>query len=184
MIVCKFLIFLIIIFTSLKSICSQGVDDLSNLVRDVVENEGVPSILWIKTCWSKIDEFKFAKNAPFLVQVVRSNNPIKLRIDANTNKQWFFIDINCEYKEKFLSTIEEKYFAHPYRWIIADATNDLIQKLPFLPDSNIILANKNENSHEYVLKQGIKRFKHLKNESKKVLKAKKNFFRFFSFQSI
>lgn len=154
MIFIKSVIFFTIFFTILKSIRSERVVDLSNLVRDVIANENVPSILWTKTCWTKIDEFNFAKNAPFFVQVVKLNTSIKLPIDENTNKQWFFIDMNCEYKANFLSIIDQKYFAHPYRWIIADATNDSIQHLPFLPDSNVMLANKGKNSHEYVLKQG------------------------------
>ncbi|XP_055295194.1 uncharacterized protein LOC129564966 [Sitodiplosis mosellana] len=61
--------------------------------------------------------------------------------------------MNCEHNSDFLSTIEEKYFAHPYHWIIIDTTNDSIQNLTFLPDSNIILANKDRNSDRYTLKQ-------------------------------
>lgn len=150
----------IVLFVILKSnqahlsINSRQAEELSRLVQDIIQNERVPSILWAKMCWSKIDDFKYAKSIPFYIQIVKSAAPINLPIDENTNKQWFFIDMNCKSSDHFLSNVNDKYFAHPYRWIIADATNDSIQNLTFLPDSNIILVNKNIKSDEYILKQG------------------------------
>lgn len=154
MIVFNFPIFFSIIFITLRPTHCQRIEDISNLVRNVIENEGVPSTLWAKTCWSKMDDFKFTKSAPFFVQIVKSNAQIHLPIDEYTNKQWFFIDMKCNGATKFLSNINGTYFAHPYRWIIADATNESIQNLKFLPDSNIVLANKDSISDDYVLTQG------------------------------
>lgn len=128
---------------------------LPNLVKDVMKNEKIPSILWAKTCWPKIDEFNFIRDFPFSIQIVSNRNgQIDFPIDENINKQWFFIDMNCTSESNFLLTIDEKYFAHPYRWIIADANNGSIQSLPFLPDSNIIIANQDVDSKQYILKQG------------------------------
>lgn len=135
---------------------SLRAEEISHLVQDVIHNERVPSILWAKTCWSKIDDFTFAKSAPFFVQMVKSNPRIQLSIDESKNKQWFFIDMKCSGAVTFLSNVNDTYFAHSYRWIIADATDDSIQHLKFLPDSNVILANKDRNSDDYILKQGMK----------------------------
>lgn len=80
---------------------------------------------------------------------------LNLPIDENINKQWFFIDMNCgERSINLLMNTDEKYFAHPFRWIIVDATHDSIKNLTFLPDSNIILANWDDKSQRYSLEQG------------------------------
>lgn len=150
MIVENFKLYLILSLVSLST-NGQKVEVLSKLVSDVIENESGSAVLWAKICWSKINEFYFLINSSFPIQFGIS---INLPIDGSINKQWFFIDMHCECSSIFLSKIDERYFGHPYRWIIADATNDSIQHLAFLPGSNIILANYDSNSNQYILKQG------------------------------
>lgn len=127
---------------------------LSKLAKDIIENERVPSILHAKTCWSKSDDIAFVKDNSMPMQIVNSIAPIDLPYDDNSNKQWFFVDMNCKQYSTFLVSVDEKYFSHPYRWILIDATNDSIEHLHFLPDSNIILANRDPNSEQFHLKQG------------------------------
>lgn len=128
---------------------------LTKLVKNLIENEQVPSILWANICWNKMDKIYLEKN--ILVPVLYAEQfgtSIDFPYDDHTNKQWFFIDMACKENSYFLSNIDEKYFAHPYRWIIADATRDSIGNLTILPGSNIILVNQEEHSNQYVLKQG------------------------------
>lgn len=150
----KFLLITIVLLTKILKSDSNRFEELSNLVQDVIENEGVPSILWAKTCWPKAEEFKFIKKIPFQMKITNLNEPINLVYNDNTNKQWFFFDANCEKQLNILSDVDEKYFAHPYRWIIADAMNSSIQDLSFSPGSNIILANRDIQLEQYILKQG------------------------------
>lgn len=138
----------------LPKVDSGRIGDLSKLVKDVIDNEQVPSFLWAIISWPKADEFSFVKNISIPVQIDKSNTPINLPICENINKQWFFVDMNSDAKLKFLLKTEDKYFAHPFRWIIADATHETIQNLTILPNSNIILVNKDVNSKRYILKQG------------------------------
>lgn len=130
------------------------INDLTHLVKGLIENEEVPSVLWTKTGWSKILEINFIKSISILSQAVNSNMPADLTMEKHINKQWFFLDMNCERKLNILSMIDEKYFAPPYQWIIADATNESIEKLSMLPNSNIILINQDMDSRRYILKQG------------------------------
>lgn len=146
------IVFSLVLFAKLSIADRHRFEDLSNLVLDVIENEQIPSILWAITCWPKTDEFNFIKKCPYQIRIANSNEPIILHSNENTNKQWFFMDANCA---KRLKNVDEKYFAHPYRWIIADITNVSIQELSFLPGSNIILANRDGNLKEYNLKQGL-----------------------------
>lgn len=135
----------------------QRAGNISKLIKDIIENERVASVLWATTCWSKIDDFNFVMSLAIRIQIVKWNMPINLPTDENTNKQCFFVDMSCEKvvdRSTFLSTVNEKYFAHPYRWIIADATNESLQNLTFLPDSNIILVNQDLTTNQYILKQG------------------------------
>lgn len=129
---------------------------LTKLLNELIENEKVSSTLWAKTCWTKFDEFNFVKSFSIPIQIARSTAvSIELPIDENINKQWFFIDMKCSERSiNLLSNTDGKYFAHPFRWIIVDAMLDSIQNLTFLPDSNIILANRDEKSEKYNLKQG------------------------------
>lgn len=139
---------------NLSAIHSQKLVLLSKFTTDIIENERVASVLYAKTCWSKADDIAFVKNISIPIQIVTSIEPINLPNDENVNNQWFLIDMNCKQYAKFLSSVDEKYFAHPYRWIFVDAANDSIQHLNFLPGSNIILANHGPNSEQFTLKQG------------------------------
>lgn len=134
---------------------SYRYQDVSKLVKDVIENEQVPSVLWAKTCWPKIDDFNFVRSFEIPMQIVKSNSPINLMLNGITNKLWFFIDMNCEASFDFLMNTQDTYFTHPYRWIIVDASNDSIENLAFLPGSNVILANQQLNSAKYELRQGL-----------------------------
>lgn len=154
-------------------------EEIANLVKDVIENERMASILWMKNCWSKPDDLKFVKSISVPVQIVKASTmTINLPADANNfaNKQWFIVDMDCQNSSNFLSNVDEKYFAHPYRWILLSSTADSIKNLTFLPgkytskqyytfsfretkfyhfsDSNIILANQDRESRKYALKQG------------------------------
>lgn len=164
MISVKLVVVLIVVaianFPLVVSADSYKFNELSKLVKKIIENEETPSVLWIKTCWSKSDEIVFIKSTVSLVQIVDSSAQINLSFeDEAVSAQWFFVDISCEQNSDFLMNVQPRYFAHPYRWIIAGATDDSIQNLTLLTDSNVILANQNAESKQYDLKQG-KAFSH------------------------
>lgn len=148
-----FFVLTISIVILLKVDCGR-VDDLSKLVKDVIDNEQVTSLLLAKMSWPEVDKFKFVKNILIPIQIDGSNTPINLPISENMNKQWFFVDMNFDGSSEFLLKTEEKYFAHPFRWLIVDDMHESIQNLTLLPNSNIILLNKDANSNRYILKQG------------------------------
>lgn len=154
----KIVTILFISVTNLSTVHCRKITLLSKLTNDIIENERVPSILYAKTCWLRADDIAFVKNISIPIQIVNSITPINLPTDDNTNKQWFFIDMNCKQYSNFLSNVDEKYFAHPYRWILIDAKNESLQYLNFLPGSNIILANQNPNSEQFTLNQGCNNF--------------------------
>lgn len=142
-------------FPALISGGSHKSKELSKVVQNIVKNEGIPSVLWIKSCWSKIDEINFVKNTAIPVQIATSTTSIDLSFDDEVvEAQWFFVDISCERNSDFLSNVQNRYFAHPYRWIIAGADSYSIQNLTLLPDSNVIIAHQNTGIKEYDLKQG------------------------------
>lgn len=129
--------------------------ELSKVVQNIIKNEEIPSVLWIKTCWSKIDEINFVKKTAIPVQIATSTTSIDLSFEDEVVKaQWFFVDISCERNSDFLQNVPDRYFAHPYRWIIAGANSYSIQNLTLLPDSNVIIAHQNTDGKEYDLKQG------------------------------
>lgn len=126
---------------------------LSKLVNDIIKNEHVPSILYVKNCGSKSDTINFVKSISIATEIVKSFTSINLQGDENTNKQWFFVDMKCN--QTILSSVDEKYLAHPYRWIIVDAVNDSIANLNILPGSYIVIANQDTDSEQFNLKQSI-----------------------------
>lgn len=151
----KIVTILFISVLNFSTVQNQKIATLSKLTSDIIENERVPSIVFAKACWPISDEIAFIKSFLIPIQFDDSITPIDLPIDENTNKQWFFIDMNCKQYSSFLSSIDDKYFAHPYRWIIVDAKNKSIEHLNVLPGSNIILANRNSNSEQFELNQGL-----------------------------
>lgn len=147
-------VFIIISIVNLLAASSQRSEELSMLVKHIVDHERVRCVLSAKTCWAKNDELTFAKTVSIPIQMIKTAESIDLPVDENTNRQWFFVDMNCDRNSNFLSNVDEKYFAHPYRWIIVEATNNSIRNLTLLPGSDIILANRDEHSGKYILTQG------------------------------
>lgn len=152
-----FVILFVLFFNSNRihsNVLKQKFEICSKLIADIIVNEQVASVLWIKSCWSKTDKLNFVKNTSIPIQIAEPIALTDFNVDENINKQWMFVDMNCEGSSDFLLNVNVKLFGHPFRWIIADATMDVIQNLPFLPGSNIVLANKNENTNKYTLRQG------------------------------
>lgn len=56
----------------------------------------------------------------------------------------------------YFEQVSDKYFAHPYHWIVLNLDENDLNKLnlTLLPDSNVILANYNDTQNQYELKQG------------------------------
>lgn len=157
-------VILIVALSKLNS-CSAFIQrpaTILELVQDIIQNEKVPSTLLAATCWPKSTVIKLIANFSVPVQFIQLDDYlaivddfVELPVDERHNTQWFLIDMNCEQSSNFLSNVGHKYFAHPFRWIIADATNDSIQNLAFLPDSNVVLANSDSSTNGYSLKQGL-----------------------------
>lgn len=134
----------------------QEVKIISNLVQDLIENEKVPSVLSVYSCWSKSDQLKFVKSSKIPVQL---NNQFKIQpriSDDRTNKIWYFIDARCARSNQFLHQISGAYFAHPYRWIMFEPNEERLLNLTLLPDSNAIFVHFNANLSRFDLKQGKK----------------------------
>lgn len=129
------------------------VEEISKLVRDVIENEHVPSVLSALTCWTKSDRLHFLNVSKVPTQL---NNQLKIphrQSNDQIHKLWYFIDMRCDGAHEFLSTLRNDYFAHPYRWILLEPIEDRMEHLPFLTDSNVLVINFNANLSHFDLKQ-------------------------------
>lgn len=151
--------FLFIAFVNFPMLISADAgfkySELSKIVKNVIGNDETPSVLSIKTCWSKSDEFNFVKNSAFPIHIIDPSSTISLSFEDDVvGTQWFFADISCERNADFLLSVNARYFAHPYRWVIAGAGDDSIANLTLLPDSNIVFADRNAELQQYDLKQG------------------------------
>lgn len=127
---------------------------VTKLVQDLIENENVPSVLTVISCWSQSDNFHFMKSSKVPIQLSRSFKISPRIVDDITNKLWYFIDMRCSESYDFLHKIEAEYFAHPYRWILFESTEEQLVNLTLLTDSNVILANFNSHLGRFDLKQG------------------------------
>lgn len=151
----KFIVILAVTNVNLILAFNQRSTLISTLLKDIIQKEKVPSSILAVTCWSTTDLLHLVKTVMVPVQIVRFNDLLKLSDKENMNSQWNVIDMNCEQGNTFLSTVESKYFAHPYRWIIIDSTIKSIESLSILPDSNVILANTDTSEGEFSLNQGL-----------------------------
>lgn len=127
---------------------------LTKLVQDIIKNENVPSVLFANICWNKYDQQILSRTFGNSAKVNENFNSFDLRFDEATNKIWFFIDMHCNGADHFLRNLNQKYFAHPFRWIITDGTEQTIVDLHLLPDSNVILVNFDDSQNQYILNQG------------------------------
>lgn len=129
---------------------------ISKLVKDVIRNENIPSILSAITCWKMGENFTFLKSFKIPVQMnsyFHSHHRTNKNVDS-ANKMWYFIDLRCSESYKFLYKLEAATFAHPHRWILFEPDEKRLTELPFLTDSNILCVNLNRNFSRFDLKQG------------------------------
>lgn len=129
------------------------IEALTILISDLIRNEGIDAVLWLKNCWQKQQNIKFNKLSPVPIEMTKNSLEINTIYDDESNKLWIFVDMECNDSAAFLKNVNQSYFAHPFRWIIADA-NDELEKLNLLPDSNVILVHFDEIQQKYTLKQG------------------------------
>lgn len=133
---------------------TADVQMISKLIQDLVNNERVPAILSVVSCWSQLDNIFFYKSSNVTIQLSVQMEISRQRFDYNTNKMWYFIDMRCTGSYEFLERVEYIYFGHPYRWILFEANQHSLLNLPFLTDSNVILINFDTSYSRFNLKQG------------------------------
>lgn len=127
---------------------------ISKLTHDLIANEKIPTILTVFSCWKQMDNFHFFKSSKVRISLSSQFEIAPLRSDDNTNKLCYFIDMRCDGSHEFLNRIDATYFAHPYRWILFEPSENRLLSLSFLTDSNIILINFNAQLSRYDLRQG------------------------------
>lgn len=136
--------------------CNRYEEEIvSKIVQVVIENEKVPSILSVISCWTKTQQFRFTKPLQIPLQIINHFEiPESVKIkDDNTNKRWYFINMQCKESENYLQKIDQTLFGHPYRWILFEPNIDHLHNLTFLPDANVISINFNEKMKQYDLNQ-------------------------------
>lgn len=76
-------------------------------VNDLIENEEVPSILSVKSCWSKYHSIQFTKHIKVAVQFRNNLTTFETNVDQtlNANKLWFFVDMRCNDSFNFLEKV-------------------------------------------------------------------------------
>lgn len=132
------------------------IEMMAHLIRDLIKNEENESIFWMKNCWQKHDSLKFIESLHVSIKLIKNSlatNFTKFDGENNRNVR-IFIDMKCSDSIDFLKDVNQTYLGHPFRWIIVDGQDFVYEKLNILPDSNVILANFNENRSVYQLKQG------------------------------
>lgn len=126
---------------------------VGKLVHDIIRNERSPAVISAKICWPKSEQIAFVRELPFMIQFVQTSANLRQISADQINKIHFFADMNCSDGEAFLQSVEEKVFSHPYRWILLNETVDKLSSFPFLPDSNVMVANEVANN-SFELTQG------------------------------
>lgn len=76
-----------------------------------------------------------------MTQFVQSASNLNHVTSVHMNEIYFFVDLKCTDTQSFLSSIEAKYFAQPFRWLFWNVNLSCLSLYPFLPDSNVIVAN-------------------------------------------
>lgn len=133
------------------------IEIVSNLIRDVLDNDDKHSSIWMKNCWPKIETLKFLKSTNRSYMLLQ--NPIESDVawdeyQRRYHNVWFVVDVNCVESIQFLINMNKMYFRHPFRWILIDGNNDLLEHLHLLPDNNVIMAEFDMVRHRYLLIQG------------------------------
>lgn len=140
-----------------------------NLIRSIIVNEDGFSSIWLKNCQSKSDNLNFLKTTNRSFKLLQN----ALDVDVNWMERcdrhnfWFVVDLSCKASIDFVLKTNQTYFGHPFRWILIDGHVGIYENLHLLPDSNVIIAEFDEGTKGYILRQGtILSFSH-KNENKK-----------------
>lgn len=152
---CNLVLCVIFFLACQPSHCHRKVEIVSKLVQDLIRSENVSSILSAKTCWSKWDDVYLFKNTIVPIQLINQFNQSEWNCGdvQHRNRVWYFVDMDCVDSYEFLSMVDIRCFAHPYRWILLDPIWQLLNTSFFLPDSNVILANLESNHRQYNLFQ-------------------------------
>lgn len=71
------------------------------LINDIIYNEGVPVILNLKTCWTKVEKIMFISQSSVLTQFINSVN----FTSGKQNNNWFVLDLECADGMQFLREV-------------------------------------------------------------------------------
>lgn len=149
------IIIVLSVFSVQCSHCYGRGELVGKLIRDIIRGERSPAVISAKVCWPKSEQIAFVKELPFMIQFVKTSADLR-KISANEiNKVYFFADMNCSEGRSFLASVDEKVFSHPYRWILTNENVENLSSFPFLPDSNVMVADELGND-SFELTQGIK----------------------------
>lgn len=132
-------------FSVQYSYCYGRGELIGRLVCDILSNERSPAVISAKVCSSRNEQIAFVKELPFMIQFVHTSDNLRPADADQINKIYFFVDMTCSDSRSFLASIDVAVFAHPYRWILLNENIETISLFPFLPDTNVILANEVRN---------------------------------------
>ncbi|CAB3224086.1 unnamed protein product [Arctia plantaginis] len=157
-------IFLIEIFFYLSNAQSTR----PTMIADVIEYFHKPSTVIAKICWAPCQTVEFNK--------IISDRNIQTNTAGATNvtdKQLYYIeedliflaDLNCpDIVDYFEENAARSYFRAPFRWLLIgdvdenvyDMVPNLVASVDILPDSQVIIISKNNDTHylNYIYKTG------------------------------
>lgn len=146
------IIIVFLLFSVQQSFCFSRGEVVGKLLHDILRGERSPAILSARICWTKSEQIAFVKELPYMIQFIETSAHLSHINADQTNKIYYFVDMNCSDSQPFIVSVNEKFFGHPYRWILLNGNAKNLSSLSFLPDSNVILANAIENG--FKLAQG------------------------------
>lgn len=146
-------IIVFLVFFVQFSYCFSSGTVVGKLVHDILSGERSPAVISARICWGKSDQMAFVNELPFMIQFVQSSADLRQINADQINKFYFFADMNCSGSRSFLTSMDKHYFSHPFRWILMNENVDNLSSLPFLPDSNVMVATEMGNG-SFELQQG------------------------------
>lgn len=100
------LVILLRVFKFQSTASSVQIKLITNLVKDIIENENVPTVLTVKGCWNAMDKALFSIHVGTSVEYV--TNATELATGPKNdfvNKLWYLADLNCTDGLEFLEQV-------------------------------------------------------------------------------
>lgn len=150
-----FILFILGVKSAISTDSFTSIDTIAKIIGNISESDDNPSILISFDCWTKMERINFSTSMEIPTHMLNIGlRNISQHFTHNAHSIRVFLDMRCTGSDDFLHQFEEFYFGRPYRWILFGPDKDHLMDYDFLPDSEVIAVNFNEEMQLYDLKYG------------------------------